>query len=110
MPCVCSSRVELALAPHFSSSRPASSGIEFINKLYISNVSKYETLLNGSGVVASDFNNDGLVDIFFAGLDTENKLFLNNDWNEGTSVEKICPKIIFIYWPGNGYLLRALFL
>ncbi len=62
---------------YFKLHNSASTGIEFVNKLNISNVSKYETLLNGSGVVASDFNNDGLVDIFFAGLDTENKLFLN---------------------------------
>ena len=54
-----------------------STGVNFINKLNISNVSQYETLLNGSGVVASDFNNDGLVDLFFAGLDSENKLFVN---------------------------------
>ena len=57
---------------YFKLHNSASTGIEFVNKLNISNVSKYEALLNGSGVVASDFNNDGLVDIFFAGLDTEN--------------------------------------
>ena len=52
---------------YFKLHNSASTGVTFTNMLNISNVSKYETLLNGSGVVASDFNNDGLVDIFFAG-------------------------------------------
>ncbi|WP_235921263.1 VCBS repeat-containing protein [Foetidibacter luteolus] len=32
---------------------------------------------NGAGVAAGDFNNDGLIDLFFASSQQENKLFLN---------------------------------
>ena len=32
---------------------------------------------NGAGVGAGDFNNDGLIDLFFAANQGENKLYLN---------------------------------
>jgi len=37
----------------------------------------YDYFYNGSGVAIVDINNDGLADVFFAGNDTPNKLFLN---------------------------------
>ncbi len=37
----------------------------------------YDYFYNGSGVAIVDVNNDGLVDVFFAGNDASNKLFLN---------------------------------
>ncbi|MEI2748233.1 MAG: VCBS repeat-containing protein [Ferruginibacter sp.] len=38
---------------------------------------KYMYFYNGAGVGAGDFNNDGLVDLFFASNQGQNKLFLN---------------------------------
>ena len=32
---------------------------------------------NGAGVGAGDFNNDGLIDIFFSSNQGENKIYLN---------------------------------
>lgn len=59
---------------------PAHSGISFINKINESdslNVFNYEYLYNGAGIGAADFNNDGLVDLFFSGNMVSNKLYLN---------------------------------
>ncbi|MCU0346405.1 MAG: VCBS repeat-containing protein, partial [Saprospiraceae bacterium] len=41
------------------------------------NVLKYMYFFNGGGVAAGDFNNDGLIDLFFTANQTQNKLFLN---------------------------------
>jgi hypothetical protein len=41
------------------------------------NVLRYEYLYNGAGVAISDFNNDGLPDIFFSSNTSSNKLFIN---------------------------------
>ena len=32
---------------------------------------------NGAGIAAGDFNNDGLIDLFFASNQGQNKLYLN---------------------------------
>jgi hypothetical protein len=56
------------------------SGIEFQNSLTASdslNVIKYEYFYNGASVSVSDFNNDGLSDLFFTGNMVSNKLYLN---------------------------------
>ncbi|PKA82611.1 FG-GAP repeat protein [Ulvibacter sp. MAR_2010_11] len=37
----------------------------------------YDYFYNGSGVAISDFNNDGLADVFMCGNDTTNRFFLN---------------------------------
>src|SRR4029079_3384019 len=41
------------------------------------NMFKYMYFYNGAGVGAGDFNNDGLIDIFFSSNQGENKLYLN---------------------------------
>ena len=55
-------------------------GLAFTNKLTYTqelNLFKYMYFYNGAGVGAGDFNNDGLVDVFFSANQTSNKLFLN---------------------------------
>ena len=55
-------------------------GVSFLNMIKENdtlNVMQYEYLYNGAGVGVSDFNNDGLPDIFFSGNTGANKLFLN---------------------------------
>jgi hypothetical protein len=55
-------------------------GIDFANRLTPTpqfNMFKYMYFYNGAGVGAGDFNNDGLIDIFFSSNQGENKLFLN---------------------------------
>lgn len=56
------------------------SGLNFINKLTPTNkfnVFDYMYFYNGAGIGAGDFNNDGLIDLFFASNQTDNRLFLN---------------------------------
>lgn len=55
-------------------------GIEFQNTIVETdgfNILKYEYLYNGGGVAVGDINNDGLIDIYYTGNITENKLYLN---------------------------------
>ena len=56
-------------------------GLEFRNDLKATpafNMFKYMYFYNGAGVGAGDFNNDGLIDLFFASNQGENKLYINN--------------------------------
>ena len=58
------------------------SGIDFSNNLEedvssIENLFDFDYFYNGAGVGIEDINNDGLNDIFFAGNQVENKLYLN---------------------------------
>jgi hypothetical protein len=56
-------------------------GLNFSNKLTPSpdlNMLKYMYFYNGAGVGAGDFNNDGLVDLFFASNQEQNKIYLNS--------------------------------
>ncbi len=56
------------------------SGISFINRLTESDSLNYFTygyLYMGGGVAAGDFNNDGLVDLYFTGNQVPNALYLN---------------------------------
>ncbi len=55
-------------------------GLHFNNKLTPLpdlNMLKYMYFYNGAGVGAGDFNNDGKIDLFFAGNQVSNKLYLN---------------------------------
>ncbi|MGK7388851.1 MAG: VCBS repeat-containing protein [Candidatus Cyclobacteriaceae bacterium M2_1C_046] len=56
------------------------SGVFFINKLTYTerlNPYTYRNFYNGAGVALGDINNDGLADIFFAGNQVGNKLYIN---------------------------------
>lgn len=55
-------------------------GIDFSNNLTPTNeqnIFSYMYFYNGSGVGAGDFNNDGLVDLYFAANTNANKIYLN---------------------------------
>lgn len=59
---------------------PTETGITFDNALKEtpeSNIITYEYFYNGGGVAAGDFNNDGLIDLYFTANTAENKLYLN---------------------------------
>src|SRR5215213_7469177 len=55
-------------------------GLDFKNTLTYDqqfNLFKYMYFYNGSGIGAGDFNNDGLIDLFFSANQGQNKLYLN---------------------------------
>ncbi|MES1224518.1 MAG: VCBS repeat-containing protein, partial [Bacteroidota bacterium] len=55
-------------------------GIDFQNTLtegLNTNILVYEYFYNGGGVAAGDFNNDGLVDVYFTSNMSDNKFYLN---------------------------------
>ena len=57
-----------------------STGLDFVNNLKPTtdfNLLKYMYYYNGAGVGAGDFNNDGKTDLFFAGNQNQNRLYLN---------------------------------
>ncbi|CAN5188741.1 VCBS repeat-containing protein [soil metagenome] len=59
---------------------PSHTGIDFINELNYTeefNVYTYRNFYNGGGVGLGDFNNDGLIDIFFCGNLKPNRLYIN---------------------------------
>jgi hypothetical protein len=56
---------------------PAQTGVDFTNTLALSRSLTNHVLLNGSGVAAGDVDGDGLVDLYFCGLDGPNKLYRN---------------------------------
>ncbi len=56
------------------------SGVLFRNELTFTeqfNPYTYRNFYNGAGVAIGDINNDGLLDIYFAGNQVDNKLYLN---------------------------------
>ena len=104
--CSCRSRTETL----FELLPSSQTGIEFSNEIHDSdtfNILTYEYIYNGGGVGIADFNNDGLRDIFFAGNQVQNHLYLNKGrfefddvtqaaginvpgrWNSGVSVVDI---------------------
>ncbi|TAL46785.1 MAG: CRTAC1 family protein, partial [Chitinophagaceae bacterium] len=70
-------------------------GLDFANKLTPTadfNLFKYLYFYNGAGVGAGDFNNDGLVDLYFSSNQGQNKLFLNKGnlkFEDATAAAKI---------------------
>ncbi|MFN5169437.1 MAG: VCBS repeat-containing protein [Cyclobacteriaceae bacterium] len=79
---------------------PASTGIDFENRLTYTesfNCYTYRNFYNGAGVAVGDINNDGLMDVYLAGNQADNKLYLNKG---GLTFEDIadragvaCPKV-----------------
>ncbi len=68
------------ISPLFETLDSKRTGLDFTNKLTPTsafNMFKYMYFYNGAGVGAGDFNNDGLIDLFFASNQAENKLYLN---------------------------------
>ena len=58
----------------------AETGIDFVNQLDYTeelNTYTYKNFYSGGGVGLGDFNNDGLIDIFFSGNLVPNKLYVN---------------------------------
>ncbi len=67
--------------PLFETLDSKQTGLTFSNNLTYTpafNLFKYMYFYNGSGVGAGDFNNDGLIDLFFGSNQAQDKLFLNN--------------------------------
>ena len=70
----------MAQEPLFEYIDHKSSGVTFENAVLETsgrNIGTYDYMYNGSGVAIADFNNDNLPDLFFAGNDVPNKLYLN---------------------------------
>ncbi|MEL7148913.1 MAG: VCBS repeat-containing protein, partial [Bacteroidota bacterium] len=56
-------------------------GIQFVNKLSPTadlNILNYLYYYNGAGVAAGDYNNDGLIDLYFVGNQEADKLYINS--------------------------------
>jgi enediyne biosynthesis protein E4 len=67
-------------------------GITFTNKLTPTpqfNLFSYMYYYNGAGIGAGDFNNDGLVDLFFSANQGDNKLYLNKGGLKFTDVSVV---------------------
>ncbi|HKP33107.1 MAG TPA: VCBS repeat-containing protein, partial [Chitinophagaceae bacterium] len=68
-----------------------STGLDFANKLTYTkefNLFNYMYFYNGAGVGAGDFNNDGLIDLFFSANQTDEKLYLNKGNHQFSDVTK----------------------
>lgn len=67
-------------APLFEVLNHTKTNLHFVNNLKPTpefNMLKYMYYYNGAGVGAGDFNNDGKTDLFFAGNQVQNTLYLN---------------------------------
>lgn len=76
----CKTEAKETLPVLFETLQSDKTGLDFVNELHPDssfNVLDYMYFYNGAGVGAGDFNNDGLVDIFFAANETSNKIYLN---------------------------------
>ena len=74
--------------------------IDFVNVIQETekdNVLNYEYFYNGGGVAAADFNNDGLIDLYFTANQGEDRLYLN----QGKLSFKDITKEAGITWQGQ---------
>jgi enediyne biosynthesis protein E4 len=75
----------------FEALEESRTGLHFANKLTPTkefNMFNYMYFYNGAGTAAGDFNNDGLIDLFFSSNQGENKLYLNKGKLSFTDVTK----------------------
>lgn len=63
--------------PGFTTMKPESTGVEFVNHLPIDRSLTNHILMNGSGVALGDMDGDGWCDLFFAGLGGGSTLYRN---------------------------------
>ena len=64
----------------FESIPKEQSGIDFSNTLHSTpnlNILNYIYFYNGAGVASADFNNDGLLDLYFVANQNQDHLYLN---------------------------------
>ena len=76
----CKSKNKAALPVLFEVLKDDKTGLHFNNQVTPTekfNMFNYMYFYNGSGVGAGDFNNDGLVDLFFAANQGDNKFYIN---------------------------------
>ena len=67
--------------PGFTQLEVARTGIDFSNAVTESQMEQNRHLVQGSGVTLGDVDGDGLVDVYFAGIDGPNALYRNlGDW------------------------------
>jgi len=74
------STVGLEESMSFETLEASKTGIDFYNTVEENeqfNFYTYEYIYNGAGVAVGDINNDGLTDIYFAGNQVQDKLYLN---------------------------------
>ena len=67
------------------------SGLDFINEITEDdslNILESEFVYNGAGVAIGDVNGDGLDDLFFAGNQVQNRLYLNGGNLKFTDISK----------------------
>src|SRR6476469_1485106 len=79
--------------PLFTLLDPGSTNVTFQNTLtegLNTNILMYEYFYNGGGVAAGDFNNDGLVDLYFTSNMSDNKLYLNRGNMKFEDITSIC--------------------
>ncbi|WPP50772.1 VCBS repeat-containing protein [Catalinimonas niigatensis] len=83
----CNSEQEYEKKRLFTLLSSSATGVDFTNTITESdslNILRQANLYNGGGVGIGDFNNDGWVDVYFAGNMVSNKLYLNKGKAEKT--------------------------
>ena len=73
-------KIDVAQKSLFEVLPPEKTGVFFLNELkenLNNNGLYYEYYYNGGGVAVADFNNDGLIDIYFVHSTESNALYLN---------------------------------